>query len=71
MYERTCFQIDLDSITGTGKNGRILKEDILRHLDQPMSKPPTKISHNRIEKVNNFQKTMISTMTNSNVSMDI
>ena len=28
-----CVQVDITKVTGTGKDGRILKEDVMRYLD--------------------------------------
>lgn len=36
--------IAIESITGTGKDGRVLKEDVLNHSSQTQSQPPTPAS---------------------------
>lgn len=61
-------KIDLSRIEGTGKNGRILKDDILKYLNTtpssigtPSSKVPAE-SFN-IEPIKGFTKAMFNTMT--------
>lgn len=60
--------MDLSSIQGSGKEGRILKEDVLKYLkiddkqDQNYKKLET---IGRIQPIKSFQKVMVKTMTES------
>nr|XP_023027643.1 lipoamide acyltransferase component of branched-chain alpha-keto acid dehydrogenase complex, mitochondrial [Leptinotarsa decemlineata] len=56
-------KLDLANIKGTGKQGRILKEDVLKHIQGPK---PTKVpvtDEARIEPIKGFKKAMVKTMT--------
>ncbi|XP_045465292.1 lipoamide acyltransferase component of branched-chain alpha-keto acid dehydrogenase complex, mitochondrial isoform X2 [Harmonia axyridis] len=64
------YKIDLRNVKGTGKNSRILKEDILRFLDKPQETDHKEINKNpyseeEIIKLKGFQKAMFQTMTAS------
>lgn len=68
--------IDLTKVKGTGKNGRILKEDILEYMEKPAAKTPEKVPEGisqstvsfgkddvKIEPIKGFTKAMVKTMT--------
>lgn len=55
--------IDLNKIKGTGKNGRILKENVLEYLNK--GKIEIKSEQDRVEPIKGFQKAMVKTMTDS------
>jgi len=61
--------INLANIKGTGKGGRILKEDVLKFLSSPKPQISTRTSEvaevlaDRIEPIRGFKKTMIRTMS--------
>ncbi|KAK9891149.1 hypothetical protein WA026_013465 [Henosepilachna vigintioctopunctata] len=65
------YKVDLKNITGTGKNSRILKEDVLRYLQQtsqkeePKSQEETISEKEKVIKITGFQKAMFQTMTAS------
>ncbi|XP_066158489.1 lipoamide acyltransferase component of branched-chain alpha-keto acid dehydrogenase complex, mitochondrial [Euwallacea fornicatus] len=66
------FKIDLTKVKGTGKQGRILKEDIMKYIDvrppdcpEPLT-PPGSFSDNethKIEPIKGFTKAMFTTMS--------
>lgn len=61
-------KIDLSQIEGTGKNGRILKEDVLNYLNTIPSSIETSSSkvpaeRIKIEPIKGFTKAMFNTMT--------
>lgn len=59
--------LDLSKITGTGKHGRILKEDVLKYMGEPAENIPTGILSQAetptTEPIKGFKKAMIKTMT--------
>lgn len=64
------FQIDLSNIKGSGKDGRILKEDVVKYMQKDENKKQqtaTKIlqadTADRIEPIRGFQKAMVKSMT--------
>lgn len=65
------FQINLEFIKGTGKEGRILKEDVLQYLKnqeplQSVDKPVQSssiISTEKIVPIRGFSKAMIKSMS--------
>lgn len=71
-------QVPLSTIKGTGKGGRILKEDVLKYLDlaktSPASSTPTPVApakvpgENKTVPITGFQRIMVRTMTESLVS---
>lgn len=60
--------VNLRLIKGTGKDGRVTKEDILTYLNQPTKEPfkPVFTENEILEPVTGFQKVMVRTMTDSN-----
>lgn len=62
-------KIDLAQIEGSGKNGRILKEDVLKYLNTTPSSIGTSSSKEssaesiKIEPIKGFTKAMFNTMT--------
>jgi 2-oxoisovalerate dehydrogenase E2 component (dihydrolipoyl transacylase) len=73
--------VDLSQVTGTGKDGRILKEDVLNYVKnpqaaatpasatsapaQPASTPITQIVEDEIRPLSGIQRAMFKTMTKS------
>lgn len=65
------YQIDLTNVKGTGKHGRIIKDDILKYMQSPQGDfkktNPTNVSFRqddvRIEPIKGFTKAMLKTMT--------
>lgn len=62
--------IDINLVQGTGKGGRVLKEDIILHLEKmasPKSKSRLTISgtKDRVEEITGFKKAMVKTMTSA------
>jgi 2-oxoisovalerate dehydrogenase E2 component (dihydrolipoyl transacylase) len=63
------YKIDLSSVKGTGKAGRILKEDILKYLEKgAVHEVSREVSHDKTEPIKGFQKAMFKTMTDALVS---
>lgn len=56
------YHIDINSLKGTGKGGRVSKEDILNYINQPQN---ITVSAGR-EVISGYRKTMFKTMTESN-----
>lgn len=75
--------LDLTAVSGTGKHGRILKEDVLKYLEEPKrpapSKTPTILRNNekapdelqKVEPIKGFTKAMFKTMTEALVRFTI
>ncbi|RZC39931.1 lipoamide acyltransferase component of branched-chain alpha-keto acid dehydrogenase complex, mitochondrial [Asbolus verrucosus] len=65
------YKLNLSKIKGTGKDGRILKEDILKYLNiesdeaQMQIKPSKPTFGDKTEPIKGFQKAMVKTMTAS------
>jgi 2-oxoisovalerate dehydrogenase E2 component (dihydrolipoyl transacylase) len=59
--------IDLSKISGSGKQGRILKEDILSYLQQPAASQSVVINHitDRRESIKGVRKIMAERMAES------
>lgn len=60
--------LDITTINGTGKDGRVLKEDILHHVNsstQPIPTPSTPPTQDRTVPLNPIQTQMFRTMTRS------
>ncbi|KAG5900511.1 hypothetical protein JTB14_010921 [Gonioctena quinquepunctata] len=58
--------LNLTDIKGSGKDGRILKEDVLKYIQRPTLATPSPVTDNdRIEPIKGFKKTMVRTMTES------
>lgn len=60
--------INLSEIEGTGKNGRIIKDDVLKYLDSKdqtskVVQTTEKLQKGRTEPIRGFQKAMMKTMT--------
>lgn len=53
-------KVDTKSVTATGSNGKILKQDVLELLNNPGRKPGTELfgRNTRIEKMSNLRKTI-------------
>ncbi|XP_078493185.1 LOW QUALITY PROTEIN: lipoamide acyltransferase component of branched-chain alpha-keto acid dehydrogenase complex, mitochondrial [Ciona intestinalis] len=71
--------VDLNDIEGSGKDGRVVKEDILEFIEQPeatvtsssptmMSSMPTVMSQDKTEKLKGIRKAMVRSMK---ASLDI
>lgn len=60
------YNVDINMLKGTGKGGRVSKEDILNYINQPQpAQNPTEIRTGR-EIISGYKKTMVKTMTESN-----
>jgi 2-oxoisovalerate dehydrogenase E2 component (dihydrolipoyl transacylase) len=60
------YKIDLSSVKGTGKAGRILKEDILKYLEKgAVHEVSREVLHDKTEPIKGFQKAMFKTMTDA------
>lgn len=61
----SMFQIDINLIQATGKGGRVLKEDIILHIEK--TKLPKSIpritTKDKVEEITGFKKAMVKTMT--------
>ncbi|CAH1156256.1 unnamed protein product [Phaedon cochleariae] len=57
--------LDLAQIPGTGKNGRILKEDVLKFMEQLATPAKIAPAGDRIEPIKGFKRAMVKTMTES------
>lgn len=63
-------QIKLTDIKGTGKDGRILKEDILKYIDKKSQPISSNIEDEiTIEPVRGYTRAMIKTMTEAVVNI--
>lgn len=70
------YQIDLTKVKGTGKHGRIIKDDILKYMQTSQGDfketIPASVSFGqddvRVEPIKGFTKAMLKTMTEALVS---
>lgn len=64
------YKLDLSKVKGTGKGGRILKEDVLRFMEQSTETvSPPSLKTDKTESLSPFQRAMVKTMTESLVKM--
>lgn len=63
------YQVPIESVSGTGKHGRVLKEDILAYHQKLHSKQPEEgkeISADKRVRITGIRKAMLKTMTKAN-----
>lgn len=56
------YNVNINTINGTGKGGRVSKEDILNYINQPAQNPTESTGR---EIISGYKKTMVKTMTES------
>ncbi|KAI5460635.1 2-oxoacid dehydrogenases acyltransferase-domain-containing protein [Mariannaea sp. PMI_226] len=65
-YQLKTLGINASDVIGTGKNGRITKDDVQRHVDtQALSKSESKTSEDHVLPLTAIEKQMFQTMTKS------
>ncbi|CAG9861892.1 unnamed protein product [Phyllotreta striolata] len=55
--------LDLSKVPASGKNGRILKEDVLNYMSKAAADPPSASETSTARPIRGFQKAMVKSMT--------